>query len=175
MTPRETLALFCAHPLHRRDYLHNPWRAPGHGMVATNGHVMVVLPDDGGELAPEPNKEHLIGVVGRFLAQWPGGPVWYRLADVQLPPSQACPDCNGSGIYHYITCPACRGDGRSNDDSYCTSCNGEGAIPVDSGHPEAQPMECVSCSGSGVEFQRVKVGTGCYSLNYLQILASLPN
>lgn len=179
MTPREILALFCAHPMIPRDYLRSPWRAPGHGMVAANGHILVVLPDDGGELADEPTAHHLAGCVGRFLEKWPGGPLWHKLSAIDLPARYQCAPCFGTGVYRYINCSTCSGEGATPDCAICTACNGDGILAVtpDNSMPGVERMtcvNCVNCGGSGKAFQEVAVGEGTYSADYLAILAKLP-
>lgn len=177
MSPREILALFCAHPMAYRDYLRQPWRAPGHGMVAANGHILVVLPDDGGELAEEPTAHHLVGCVGRFQAKWPGGPLWHKISAVDLPARHQCAPCFGTGVYHYVNCTTCSGEGSLPDGAICSACNGDGILATtpDSSMPGVERMTCVDCQGSGKAFQKVAIGQGAYSADYLAILAQLPD
>lgn len=159
-----------------RQHLQKPWRAPC-GIARTNGHVLVVTPDDGRE-CDGPNTEALSNVVMGFAAVADDADKreWITLSDFALPPATNCDHCHGAGHKHEMECDECEGGGDFNHGSHtytCKECDGGGTVKAPR-KPEFK-VECSRCNGTGEGFQAVKVYTSWFQRPYLSLLAGLPN
>lgn len=159
-----------------RHYLQKPWRAPC-GIARTNGHVLVVTPDDGRE-CDGPNTEALANVVMGFAAVVDDADKreWIALSDIELPPATKCEHCRGAGHLYETECDECEGEGDFAHGSHtytCKECDGCGFIPAP--RKDEFKVECSRCSGTGEGFRAVKVYTSWFQRPYLSLLAGLPN
>lgn len=130
-----------------RGYLMEPMRIGEH-VVCSNGHVMIVVPDDGRE-AVEPDHVrlgHLPEIVETALADhngttYPLGPLRAWLRAVEEP----CPDCDGSGP---IQCPECHGEGLV--ECICMDCEMEHAAICARCDEQGVLIVCDACEDEGV-------------------------
>lgn len=173
------LKRFCLHSSAGfREYLLEPWRCK-QGIVASNGHIMIVVPDQGGDYADE--VEHMRGVVERFEHKWIGGGTWIQISSIALPGAEACIECGGTGRVFAVKCDKCRGDGdiyRGHRCYECGKCEGSGLIVIAgcSKIPaEADDYVCLDCDGTGDSYQVCEVGNAFAQRKYLAMLADLPD
>lgn len=153
-----------------------PWRQD-EGIVATNGHILVCIPDDGRGLAEPEVPERYRNSVSGFLAGQPG-PIWYTLANLQIADAHICGGCRGTGRITYETCQSCGGEGDFEHCGWwycCTPCRGEGLFE----RPPNEGLNTVPherCAGTGRDITIVPIGVGSveFQARYLRILAELP-
>lgn len=177
-TPDEVyLSRFLEEPGAYRTYLQKPWRSSC-GIARTNGHVLVVTPDDGRE-CDDPNTVALDQAVQRFAAVVDDADKreWIALADIVLPPATRCECCAVAALHLYeIECAECLGKGDFDHGSHtykCKECDGAGCI--DAPREAEFKVSCHCCHGTGEGFQTVKVGASWFQRPYLSLLAGLPN
>lgn len=166
------LTPFCAGPHELRTYIHKPWRVP-EGIVATNGHILICIPDEGGDFAQEPAT--IKNVVANFTKKYPAGE-FVELSSIPLPDKAICNVCNGTGHYTVTDCDECEATGLIYDDAVvgymdCTKCDGYGFNRTSHGREEM----CDYCDGMGEERCIIRVGIECYQRKYLAQLQTLPN
>lgn len=172
MTP-EHLQRFCSTTNDARYWLQKPWREGGL-IYATNGHVMVEIPDDG-----------RAGIVDRFAAHphaafmFKNDPTnWAKLS--KLTPQLIggmCWQCEGEGKHGRVKCIDCEGVGSFTHGRYnysCIACDAAGRV----GSDEASQV-CLNCDGFGEpgnagKAHATKVGDGTYQTRYLRLFAGLP-
>lgn len=165
----EVLQKFCASATEARYYLCKPWRFNG-SIYATNGHMLICIPDDGREEVDphgkHPDASKVIGqpAVTPFI-KIPG------LAD-PIP----CERCGGKGSHGEVACDECNGSGTftwRRHEYDCAECGGSGKIGVDN-----SPMICEACDRLGESFDRVTartaIGDTGFQTRYLRVIASLP-
>ncbi len=108
-----------------RLYLTKPFRQK-EGLIATNGHILVCIPDDGRELIstgipPVPEKT-TVRISGWLAEQHTFVPFYKSLV-----PTTKCPQCEGSGQRLVIE------EDETENMERCESCDGEG-LAVEIGH-----------------------------------------
>jgi hypothetical protein len=169
------LTPFLATEADDREYLRAPWRCTD-GVVATNGHVLVCVADDGGQYADAPNG--MSESVARFRAYLDEPDrVWTDVASIHLPTIPVCSVCKGVGHTHYVDCDECDGKGEFKNGSHtyeCKECNGEGRIRTSRLSDGAKQRPCYACDGSGQGFLIVKVNGVALQAKYLHRLKALP-
>jgi hypothetical protein len=164
---------FCAISTDPRQHLHAPFRC-SEGIAATNGHIFVCVPDDGGQHADI--HDSLAALPARFksyLAQ--DGRQWVDAAGIALPPEKPCSSCDGRGYSYEEDCDDCGGVGSFLHGSHwydCKECNGNGKVKTDAATGKKEP--CFSCDGTGEDYQPVKVGSPFLQRKYLAMLVGLP-
>lgn len=168
------LKRFCATTNDPREHLHAPFRCAD-GIVATNGHVLVCIADDGGDHAPATDK--MKDTVPKFRAML-DEPLrqWHVVADIELPKWENCHLCGGLGHRHIGDCEDCDGEGdfhHGNHIYQCKECGGEGTVETSGATGEKVP--CWKCDGFGDQFATVRVGNTLLQRRYLALLAELPN
>lgn len=168
------LTKFCATSDDPREYLRTPFRCP-EGIVATNGHILICMDDDGGEYpdAVENTKSY----AAKFKA-YIDDPKrsWFFAASIALPEANPCPECRGKGYVHEEDCDDCDGEGqfRHGDHWYdCKECNGNGKVLT--GDSSGTKTTCRRCYGHGEDFQTVAVGRTAFQRKYLAMIVGLPN
>lgn len=164
---------FCSTGRDPRDYLRTPIRLDSH-IVASNGHVLIAVPDDGRELPANASSypQRLIDVVARMLGLAPGA-VTFRAADVALPEGKDCKPCNGTGKAKSVRCPECDdGEFEHGTHTYeCKDCDGNGDTLI----PD-EGSDCDKCRGSGRDLSKaVPLGPCHLRHEYLAALQNLPN
>lgn len=158
-----------------REYLLKPWRCE-QGIAASNGHVLVLVSDDGGEYQPEP--ESFKGKIAEFETKFTGGPEWIDVVSIQLGDSGICKYCRGRGCNYVVECDECDGDGDFIHGSHtydCKECDGDGTILCSKDSDGAKRVSCFNCDATGRGFQPVQVGNSFAQGRYLEKLAKLPN
>lgn len=168
------LQQFCDVPNEYRPYLAAPFRVDGVGIVRTNGHILIALPDDGGEFA-NVHSDGLAKVVRGYTGKKDQpGRVSVPLNSIVLPKTMPCSVCNGAG--QVIKCIACDGEGEFDHfgyDYHCQSCDGDGFLKAATSTGQKQP--CHRCDGRGDSVQEVNIsGETHIQLRYLKLLAALP-
>lgn len=109
------LKKFChPDPAGNRRNLLEPWRCK-QGIAASNGHIMIVVPDQVGDFADE--VEYMHGVIERFEKQWIGGGEWIQASSIALPDAEPCIECGGTGRDDDCLCIFC--DGTGDDYQVC--------------------------------------------------------
>ena len=158
-----------------RDFMMKPWRS-GNWIVASNGHVIVLVPDEGGEYAAEP--EVMEGKIAKFEAEYLGGIEWLDVSSITLPDPVKCTDCSGSGYLYVMDCLECDGEGEFEHGSHdyeCKECDGAGQVTSKWKFDDSKKEPCARCRGSGTTYQPVKVGNTFAQRQYIEKLAKLPN
>ncbi len=156
-----------------RPYITKPFLVGGYA-VATNGHVMVMIPED---MHPDvvkdsdaPN-ETVLEIIALF------SDAEFKLADVpDYPAKQKCLVCVGAGKVSFTDCKECHGDGAVNFfndfneyEHTCQSCKG-------CGHKKrlGHGASCIECCGTGLTYKHndIKDGIdymgGLVNPNYLE-------
>lgn len=112
------LADFCAGPHDHRVAMRQPYRDGDH-IVATDGHIMIVLDVVQREGIDYPDCAQLglpsFHQLDRF---GPGLQFWYDIADIELPPAVTCGACLGSGTVQ----------DENDEDAECLDCHGSGEL-----------------------------------------------
>ena len=169
------LTPFLATELDQRAYLRAPWRCPD-GVCATNGHVLVCVPDDGGQHADA--HKGMPEVVAKFRAYLDQpGLVWTEVAGIELPEVPACRACDGKGHNHFVECEDCDGEGnfRHGRHTYeCQACDGEGRIKTSEKSVGAKKESCWRCDGTGRGFASASVEGVELQTKYLELIKALP-
>jgi hypothetical protein len=158
-----------------RSYLTKPWRC-AEGVAASNGHILVLVPDDGGDYAAEP--ESMAGKIAQFETDYPGGAEWLDAASLAIPEGKKCWDCGGSGHVYERECDECDGDGEFEHGSHtyeCKECDGSGSITSKRAFADAEKQACYRCNGTGHEFLAAPIGNTFAQSRYITLLATLPN
>lgn len=166
------LTKFCSGQDDPREYLRQPMRT-AEGIAYTNGHVLVVVPDDGKEYQPAP--ESVANIIQRMISEHQGCGLWIKMADVDLPGATPCGYCNGSGVVSYEFCSDCDGDGEFLHGSHyytCKECDGEGGFKSMYGGHE---VTCQGCGGHKEEPTAVSILGVTFQRRYLAMLAELPD
>jgi hypothetical protein len=159
----ELLQRFCATTNDTRVWLQKPWRDAGH-IYATNGHMIVRIPDDGREVSAN-DKSHT-KVPGWFSKH--KGCEFIPIPD--LLPEPPCEVCDGKGWHDGADCGECEG-GKFEHGSHtydCMHCGATGRIAAES--------ICLTCDGFGTTAHnsRTAIGNTCYQTRYLKFLSTLP-
>ena len=115
-----------------RDVLNAPFVFENK-IVASNGHIMVIVPNDG-------NNEY---------AHCPSNFNVKRLIDIVESPSEWTA-CNKSEIVfpEKIVCAECIGSGKL-ERKECEECDGEGEVDLENDYSTYYGLECKSCGGDG--------------------------
>lgn len=168
------LAGFCGHDtLEVRSWMHKPWRHAGK-IIATNGHLLIALDDDGRDGVAEYESGRHPNVTNLLANTYTTAPV--PLPDLG-PVLDPCDRCGGSGFHFVAKCDECEG-GRFDHGSHsykCAACDGEGSIGS-----ETEPTRCAACEGFG-ETGRfpladyTSIGEAMFQTRYLRRFAGLPN
>lgn len=164
---------FCATSEDPRHYLATPFR-DGDEVVATNGHIMVVIPGMPGDYPAAPN--NMIGMPARFNAGTRSGFVT-PISSVTLPERVVCPACDGKGHRFQERCSDCAGEGEFQRGIHwyaCQECGGNGTTPCSENTPGATKDACYRCNGFGEILARVPVADAVFQRCYIALLASLP-
>ena len=167
----ELLQRFCGHPANEiRVWITAPWREGGH-IYATNGHMLVRIPDDGRDVAERgQNHPHV-----QRLFDGVAGVDGFAPIPSDLPQQSQCEACDGNGWHDGYRCGDCDGHGQfdhGNHNYDCKNCNASGQI-------EAENI-CSACGGFGSYGSvgdtgaRTPVGDTGYQTRYLRFLATFP-
>lgn len=170
------LQKFCAGKHELREYLKKPWRCE-FGVGATNGHVLVIVPDQDGQF--ETIYTGIVDAVRNINDAVSTHSIeWYRLSDIKLPEPVACRRCNGKGYHYERECDECDGNGTFEHGSHtydCLHCDGHGFFKSNRGS-ESEKKPCPSCDGTGEDAQTVEMFDKHFSTRYLKkLLLELPN
>lgn len=146
------LEKFCAHSDEVRYHLHEPWRQK-EGIVATNGHILVCIADDGRTLE-NPGDDQVKRNVSRFLSETRNN--WQPITTA-LTPETRCPNpfCK-SGMVECDYLP------RRSSHVDCSECDG------------SKQVVCAYCDGRGVVSEPCNLGPCSLARRYLAILLELP-
>lgn len=168
------LKKFCATSDDPREYIRTPFRSP-EGIVATNGHIMICIDDDGGEY--QDAVENTKSYAAKFKAYIKDQKrAWIDAASVTLPEAKPCLACDGKGYVHEEDCDDCDGEGEFQHGSHwydCKECNGNGKVLAGAG--SGSKTTCYKCDGYGEEFQPVRVNHTAFQRKYLALIACLPD
>lgn len=155
-----------------RTHLLAPMCIPGVGTVYCNGHIAVVTPGDVELTADLPAS--LIESLNKMNVKRVEVTAGAGLSIPELPPSNKCSECKGSGrVSGTVECDECDGgDFRHGSHRYeCKECDGSGKIK----NRHAPTVGCPSCDGTGDGITAVPVGRSCFQRRYLNLLNELPN
>lgn len=165
---------FCATGEDPRAYLATPFR-DGDDVIATNGHIMVVVPGMPGEFPTV--QGNMVGGAARFNVATRSG-VLTPLSNIALPEPVPCPNCAGKGHGYEVRCDECDGGGEFKHGSHwyeCKACGGDCTKPCHESTPGAKKHDCHRCDGFGEAFAKVVVEEAPFQRRYLALIASLPN
>lgn len=165
---------FCANSIDPRAYLSTPFR-DGDNVIATNGHIMVVVPGMAGDFPVAAS--NMAGMPARFNAATRSG-VLTPLSSITLPDRVPCPVCGGKGHGHEVRCDECDGEGEFKHGSHwyeCKECGGDCTKPCHESTPGAVKHACYRCNGFGEAFGRVTVADALFQRCYMALLATLPD
>jgi len=167
------LLKFCASNTDPRHYMSQPMRE-GADVVATNGHIMIVMPGMAGEFQPIP--DNLRGKAQQFdaVARSERMP----LDIIHLPDRKECPICGGAGHHFEVVCPDCDGEGSFKHGLHwyeCKECAGNGHCTADASDEDAKKTDCYRCDGSGEAYQAVYISDHLFQRRYLALIKSLPD
>lgn len=162
-----------------RQFLNQPFKLDGR-VVASNGHVIIVVTDEGNNNYEElsHNRDGVLKTVKRIEAVTQ----WHALDKDSLtfPELSECGVCKGMGKAIKEDCEECDGEGEAvaeNDFSTyhvkCASCDGEGY------HSTPSDIEtCPCCYGEGTvypQWSRVSVMGRDFHSNYLRLIINEPD
>lgn len=157
-----------------REYLRQPFRC-SEGIVASNGHILVCVADDGGNHPDGPKT--MDPPVSKFrMNTGEPGREWFDMSAITLPDREPCTYCGGSGYEHQEDCEDCDGEGEFEHGlhSYdCKACRGTGKVDATPG--QGEKVACYRCDGSGESQQTVRVGKALLQRRYLARIAELPS
>jgi hypothetical protein len=173
-------------PHNIRAYLHAPCLVDGHGIVASDGSILVVVdaatpvtPSPAGEM-PDRVREAL-----ESLHQKKAAALLHTATEALHISGNAteilCQTCKGHGKRRpqiYSECDDCEGTGsfKHGQHTYtCTECNGEGEVQhADLTRPA---MRCDDCCGTGLKPQGVSIPGNTVQIQqaYLTHIQRLPN
>ena len=157
-----------------RQWMLKPWRFDGR-LIATNGHVLIAIPDDGreGVAEYEPGRHPN---VAKMLAHGFPDSAFVPLPELELPRS-VCPRCDGAGKHFLAKCDECESGSFSHGlhEYTCIECDGNGWF----GNPDEE-TRCAMCegwgeSGSARECSNTVIGKARFQTRYLRPFAKLPN
>ncbi|AEC22243.1 hypothetical protein PT7_P007 (plasmid) [Pusillimonas sp. T7-7] len=157
-----------------RHYLHKPLRTE-RGLVATNGHIAVLVADNGGEY--ENFSDHIKNTSAeRLFSPHETVDKWLAASLVALPVPTPCDHCNGTGHTLWTDCDECDGEGYFDHGGHeyeCKECDGEGRVKrVGGDHKEPCPW----CDSTGNKLVPIPVGDQAHiSSKYLAVLHGLPD
>lgn len=170
------LQKFCATDTDPRPHIRKPTRCAD-GIVATNGQILICVPDDGREC--DSTKDTIAAQVAKFHHGLMGEDErrWFDVTAIALPPKVICTYCGGKGYSYQVDCEDCDGDGEFDHGQHtycCKECDGEGSIKTSAASDGAKKYTCAHCAGTGEDFQAVFVGGTHFRRRYLAMLADLP-
>lgn len=166
---------FCGTATEPRTTLRTPLRLPdGAGIAAGNGHIIVIIPDDGRDGVNDDCPSHIVESIARLNAR-AGYAHWVPLASIALEPPQPCTYCERKGYQQHKACPDCDGDGsfwHRGHEYDCKECDGLGE--VNHGADDAPKQHCSRCKGTGIAFATHFVNVAKFQTRYLALLQTLP-
>ena len=158
-----------------RVFLRSPSLFPEIGVVRSNGHILVCVPNDGGAHRAETNTWFISQILEGKKNLEKTTFVETSLKDVDLGKKQECHTCSGLGFLLRKDCNDCEGEGTflHGDCTYdCQPCNGTGKVSSISG----ERSTCAACEGFGEKISvRAPVGNIDFDRRYLALLSTLPN
>jgi len=161
----EQLRKFCSKN-DPRTYLLNPIRRDG-SLYATNGHIMVCIPDNPEIEATESD----IPNFGKFK-ETVNEKEFSAFVAPDMPEPTKCTCCTNGKVNK---CPDCDGDGsfEHGDFEYeCKNCDESGFVDVNYG--ESGDMDCPECHGTGYDqFDTAKIGSSHFATKYIRMLIEL--
>lgn len=166
---------FCARSYSDRHYLSTPFRE-GENVIATNGHIMVVVPGLAGDYPPIP--ANIANKALDFETSFHAAGETHALGTMTLPDRVDCVHCAGNGHIYVTPCIECDGEGEFHHGSHfyeCKECRGAGALPCHENQPGAKAQECDRCFGFGERTKAIEVGASTFMRRYLALIAELPN
>lgn len=111
----------------------------GDKLAASDGNVMVVMPNDGMsdyKQYPEPgNIERVINII-ESASSW----VTVDKSAVVFPEKLTCGECDGTG---------------KSEKNKCKECDGEGEVDLENDYNTYFGLECKSCGGDGYEVNKL--------------------
>jgi hypothetical protein len=172
MSTQELLQPFCA-VSDVRYYLNHIFKK-GDFLFASNGHVIVRMPDDGTvEIHPE-TLNNTIDTDKVLCLEWPADgfiPFDFSAPDV----IEKCHTCNATGrTFQKEDCDECDGEGEFKHESHyyeCKQCDGSGQIRAAYG----EKCTCEDCKGTGIQYAYLTIPDGRqFNYQYILKLESLP-
>lgn len=170
------LSRFLATEYDPRTYLQEPMRWKD-GLVASNGHILIVLPNHkGAEHATRMPEKVANGIADFSAIERTTAPV--PLSSLDLGEAVPCPSCRGAGSTYRRGCPTCLGDGCIERDTQliaCPDCGGEGDQTCSKYAEGANLWTCWVCEGFGQDYQPLLINDTPLQRKYLALIANLPN
>lgn len=174
------LQRFCADQRDIRTYLHAPWCHDG-WVYATNGHLVVRIPHDGGEYTAAIAGKHpdVAGMFRKYITERN----CEFLVMPPIPEPAQCTHCDGTGWTWAKNCPDCvDGEFTHGDWEYdCKNCVGSvagpGRLDAEKGDEGAKREPCAHCDFNGYPVLKnggMDLGQSHYATVYLWHLAQLP-
>lgn len=116
-----------------RDYLNAPFLYDNK-IVASDGHIMVILPNDGKneyqQIADSNfNPKRVIDIIESPSVWTP-----FNRSEIVLPDTVVCVVCDGLG---------------KSEKEECEECEGEGEVELENGYSTYSGLSCKSCNGDG--------------------------
>lgn len=174
------LQRFCADENDPREYLQKPWRDGG-WVYATNGHLVLRIPDNGAPDTPERTDKH--PAVPAMFRKYLEDRACEFLVMPSIPEPNKCTHCGGAGFVWAKNCPDCvDGEFTHGDYGYdCKNCMrsaaGPGKLDADKGDKGAKREPCAHCDFNGYPLNSnggTQIGTAHYATVYLWTMAQLP-
>lgn len=170
------LSRFLATEYDPRPHLQEPMRW-NDSMVATNGHILIILPHDEGIEHAVSAPEKVAKSIADFCAmERTTDPI--PLANIDLGKADLCPSCRGAGSAYRRGCPTCCGDGdieRNSEWIECPDCGGNGDQACSKDDESAKLWTCWHCEGFGQDYQPLLINDTHLQRKYLALIAALPN
>lgn len=170
--PTIDLKPFCAPDDDHREPLKAPMLTQ-HGLVATNGEILICVPGTEGPLC-------VVDYINSFLDKFaPLLPSTTPLFGLAVPPDRPCGVCQGQGYRFQSTCEECQGTGRFHHGTHwygCKSCNTLGSQFSLTESICSSKRPCLKCNGLGSDDRsHSEVGANHFLNRYLRLLKTLPN
>lgn len=138
------LFAFCSDQAEAREYLKSPFRSEL-GVVATNGHILVVTEDNSGDWPATPKA---ISGFAKVISSATTKGKKFKLSGINYPDDEQCIKCKGEGYIRQGNCYAC---GQEKEDLDCEECR------------------------DGKAKQSIWVGHAVFDLHYIRLISQLPN
>ena len=106
MTAAIDIKKFCGHRGHSLQHLIRCT----HGIVATDGSILICVPDDGREAAED--EQQITYAVNKWKMEIENANrKWHDMCNINLPAPLPCEFCSGNGYNFALACLDCEGDG----------------------------------------------------------------
>ena len=168
MTAAIDIKKFCGHRGHSLQHLIRCT----HGIVATDGSILICVPDDGREAAED--EKQITHAVNKWKMEIENANrKWHDMCNINLPAPLPCEFCSGNGYNFALACLDCEGDGAFEHGNHwyeCKECDGDGELRSITPLKDYVQTECSKCNGSGERFQSVKTFGSKFQVQKLCIL-----